>query len=72
MSGISEALVEKIAADWFVGTGCAVLIGVEIDNADSHGSARSLLAKFGYPPDLAEDATQLVLRQAELSTASVG
>lgn len=26
------------------------------------------MAKYGYPPDLAEDATQLVLRQAELST----
>jgi type I restriction enzyme R subunit len=26
------------------------------------------LAKYGYPPDLAEGATQLVLRQAELST----
>ena len=31
-------------------------------------SARRLLAKYGYPPDLAEDTTQLVLRQAELST----
>ena len=29
---------------------------------------RRLLAKHGYPPDLAEDATQLILRQAELST----
>ena len=29
---------------------------------------RRLLARYGYPPDLAEDATQLVLRQAELST----
>jgi len=31
-------------------------------------NVRQLLAKFGYPPDLAEGATQLVLRQAELST----
>jgi type I restriction enzyme R subunit len=31
-------------------------------------SVRRLLAKYGYPPDLAENATQLVLRQAELST----
>ena len=31
-------------------------------------NVRRLLAKYGYPPDLAEDATQLVLRQAELST----
>lgn len=33
-------------------------------------SVRRLLAKYGYPPDLAEDATQLVLRQAELSTGN--
>jgi type I restriction enzyme, R subunit len=25
---------------------------------------------YGYPPDLSEDATQLVLKQAELSTAN--
>ena len=31
-------------------------------------NVRRLLAKYGYPPDLADDATQLVLRQAELST----
>ena len=31
-------------------------------------SVRRLLAKYGYPPDLSEDATRLVLRQAELST----
>jgi type I restriction enzyme R subunit len=31
-------------------------------------NVRRLLARFGYPPDLAEGATQLVLRQAELST----
>ena len=30
-------------------------------------TVRRLLAKYGYPPDLSEDATQLVLRQAELS-----
>ncbi len=33
-------------------------------------SVRRLLAKYGYPPDLAEDATQLVLRQAELSSGN--
>ncbi|MEX0762399.1 MAG: type I restriction endonuclease subunit R [Dehalococcoidia bacterium] len=33
-------------------------------------NVRRLLARHGYPPDLAEDATQLVLRQAELSTVS--
>ncbi len=31
-------------------------------------NVRRLLAKYGYPPDLAEGATQMVLRQAELST----
>lgn len=31
-------------------------------------SVRRLLAKYGYPPDLSEDATQLVLKQAERST----
>ena len=36
--------------------------------ADLRRHVRRLLAKYGYPPDLAEDATQLVLRQAELST----
>jgi type I restriction enzyme, R subunit len=35
-------------------------------------NVRRLLAKYGYPPDLAEDATQLVLRQAELSTEARG
>jgi len=36
--------------------------------ADLRRHVRSLLAKYGYPPDLSEDATQLVLKQAELST----
>lgn len=36
--------------------------------ADLRRSVRRLLAKYGYPPDLSEDATQLVLKQAELST----
>ena len=31
-------------------------------------NVRRMLARYGYPPDLAEEATQLVLRQAELST----
>ncbi len=36
--------------------------------ADLRRNVRRLLAKYGYPPDLSEDATQLVLKQAELST----
>lgn len=31
-------------------------------------NVRRLLAKYGYPPNLSEDATQLVLKQAERST----
>lgn len=33
-------------------------------------NVRRMLAKYGYPPDLSEDATQLVLKQAEASTNS--
>lgn len=36
--------------------------------ADLRRKVRRLLAMYGYPPDLSEDATQLVLQQAELST----
>ena len=39
--------------------------------ADLRRSVRRLLAIYGYPPDLAEDATKLVLRQAEVSTAAL-
>ncbi len=38
--------------------------------ADLRRQVRRLLARYGYPPDLSEDATQLVLKQAELSTAN--
>ncbi len=38
--------------------------------ADLRRKVRRLLALYGYPPDLSEDATQLVLKQAELSTTS--
>ncbi|MBE0617430.1 MAG: DUF3387 domain-containing protein, partial [Proteobacteria bacterium] len=36
--------------------------------AELRRNVRQLLAQFGYPPDLSEDATQLVLWQAELAT----
>ena len=39
--------------------------------ADLRRKVRRLLAIYGYPPDLAEDATKLVLRQAELSTEAL-
>lgn len=35
--------------------------------ADLRRKVRRLLAMYGYPPDLSEDATQLVLKQAEKS-----
>jgi type I restriction enzyme R subunit len=38
--------------------------------ADLRRRVRRLLAKYGYPPDLSEDATQLVLKQAEPSTSN--
>jgi len=36
--------------------------------ADLRRNVRRLLAMYGYPPDLSENATQLVLKQAEIST----
>jgi len=36
--------------------------------ADLRRKVRRLLAMYGYLPDLSEDATQLMLKQAELST----
>jgi type I restriction enzyme, R subunit len=38
--------------------------------ADLRRKVRRLLAMYGYLPDLSEDATQLVLKQAELSKVS--
>ncbi|MNL38620.1 hypothetical protein D3C87_1608480 [compost metagenome] len=34
--------------------------------ADIRRTVRRLLAKYGYPPDAQESATQLIIRQAEL------
>lgn len=39
--------------------------------ADLRRRVRRLLARYGYPPDLAPGATDLVLRQAELSTEAM-
>nr|WP_315852034.1 type I restriction enzyme endonuclease domain-containing protein [Tautonia rosea] len=38
--------------------------------ADLRRKVRHLLALYGYPPDFSEDATQLFLKQAELSTTN--
>lgn len=42
----------------------------EAVRADMRRSVRRLLTKYGYPPDLQEAATQLVIRQAELMAES--
>lgn len=39
----------------------------ETVRADMRRTVRRLLTKYGYPPDAQEEATQLVLRQAELT-----
>jgi hypothetical protein len=64
MSSLHESTVEYGTKDHLQTLGIAIKPGVEIDDA-------GLLARYGYPPDLAEDATQLVLRQAEVSTDSL-
>jgi type I restriction enzyme R subunit len=38
--------------------------------ADLRRQVRRLLVRCGYPPDLSEDSTRFVLKQAELSTAN--
>jgi type I restriction enzyme R subunit len=38
----------------------------ETVRADMRRTVRRLLAKYGYPPDAQETATQMVIRQAEL------
>ena len=42
----------------------------EIVRADLRRKVRRLSAMYGYPPDSSEDAMQLVLKQAELSTGN--
>ncbi|MAT73369.1 MAG: type I restriction endonuclease [Planctomycetaceae bacterium] len=56
---LSEMIKEMPKLDW---------AQRESVRADLRRKVRRLLALYGYPPDLSEDATQLVLRQAELST----
>jgi type I restriction enzyme R subunit len=43
----------------------------ETVRADMRRTVRRLLAKYGYPPDAQETATQLVIRQAELMAEGV-
>lgn len=43
----------------------------ETVRADMRRTVRRLLAKYGYPPDAQESATQLIVRQAELMVEGV-
>lgn len=54
---LAERIKEKASLDW---------TQRETVRADMRRTVRRLLAKYGYPPDAQEDATQLVIRQAEL------
>jgi type I restriction enzyme R subunit len=54
---LAESIKRKASLDW-----------TQRDSvrADIRRTVRRLLAKYGYPPDAQETATQLVIRQAEL------
>lgn len=69
----TEALVEDVAAVYFGMVRRLPKLDWtqrESVRAALRRNVRRLLAKYGYPPDLAEGATALVLRQAELATAN--
>ena len=54
---LSESIKRKTTLDW---------TQRETVRADMRRTVRRLLAKYGYPPDAQEVATQLVIKQAEL------
>ncbi len=54
---LSESIKKKASLDW---------TQRETVRADMRRTVRRLLAKYGYPPDAQETATQLVIKQAEL------
>ncbi len=54
---LSDRIKAKATLDW---------TQREAVRADMRRTVRRLLAKYGYPPDAQEAATQLVIRQAEL------
>jgi type I restriction enzyme R subunit len=58
---LAEIIKRKASLDW-----------TQRDSvrADIRRTVRRLLAKYGYPPDAQESATQLVIRQAELMAAN--
>ncbi len=54
---LAESIKKKATLDW---------TQRETVRADMRRTVRRLLAKYGYPPDAQETATQLVIKQAEL------
>ncbi len=59
---LAESLKKKATLDW---------TQRETVRADMRRTVRRLLAKHGYPPDQQETATQLVIRQAELTARAL-
>jgi hypothetical protein len=69
VSNACPADPKRKAGDWPGGLGDPARLNWtqrESVRADHRRHVRRLLAKYGYPPDLSEDATQPVLKQAEL------
>ena len=56
---LTDRIRSKASVDW---------TQRESVRADMRRTVRRLLAKYGYPPDAQEIATQLIIRQAELMT----
>ena len=54
---LAESIKRKATLDW---------TQRDAVRADMRRTVRRLLTKHGYPPDAQEDATKLVIRQAEL------
>ncbi|SFM68395.1 type I restriction enzyme, R subunit [Ectothiorhodospira mobilis] len=59
---LSERIKAKASLDW---------TQRDAVRADMRRTVRRLLAKYGYPPDAQEAATQLVIKQAELMAEGV-
>jgi type I restriction enzyme R subunit len=59
---LSDRIKAKASLDW---------TQRETVRADMRRTVRRLLARYGYPPDAQEAATQLVIRQAELMAEGV-
>jgi type I restriction enzyme R subunit len=58
---LAESIKRKATLDW---------TQRDTVRADMRRTVRRLLAKYGYPPDAQESATQLIIRQAELMASN--